>query len=58
MHVIDTNWGKVLPPQFWDAEKKRFHGVIILVNNTTVQALDTPLKENQEVYLVKVMVGG
>lgn len=58
MHVIDTNWGRVLPSQLWDTEKKRFHGVIILVDSTPVQELDTPLKENQEVHLVKVMVGG
>lgn len=58
MHVVDTNWGEVLPPQLWDAEKKQFHGVIILADSTQMQELDTPLKENQEVYLVKVMVGG
>ncbi len=58
MHIINTKWGGVLPPQLWDANKTQFHGVNILVNNTPVKELDTPLRENQEVLLVKVMVGG
>lgn len=58
MYVVDTNWSKILPPQLWDIEKKRLNGVIILVDSTPVQELDTPLEENQEVHLVKIMVGG
>ena len=58
MYVVDTNWSKILPPQLWNIEKKRFNGVIILVDSTPEQELDTPLKENQEVHLVKITVGG
>ena len=58
MQVIAMKWGGSFPSQLWDAEKQQFHGVSILVNGISVQTLDTPLTENQEVMLVKSTVGG
>lgn len=59
MFEIDSLWGDVLPPLFWNGSKKCFNSpVIIMVDNTTVKDISTPLQHNQEVLIIKVMTGG
>ena len=59
MDTIDSRWGRALPPHVWDSVHKQFHGsVIIMLNNKAVKALNTPLADNQEVLLLKAVVGG
>ena len=58
MYVIDTNWGGTLSPQFWDADKKQFRGVIIAIDNTPIREPNTVLQDNQEVLFFKVVAGG
>ena len=59
MFEIDSLWGDVLPPLFWDASRKCFSSpVILMVDNTTVKDLSTPLQHNQKVLIIKVMAGG
>lgn len=57
--LIDTRWGENLPPQFWDAEAKRFRGsVSVMTRETDVYDDDMPLSDQQEILLLVVLAGG
>jgi len=59
MDLIYHQWHKKLPKVFWNPDKKLLSSsVIIMVDNCRVKTLDNQLRENQEVYLIQVMVGG
>ena len=56
---IDTHWGEKLPPQFLDAEAKRFRRrVLIMTHNTDVYDDDLPLSDQQEILLLMTLAGG
>jgi molybdopterin converting factor small subunit len=56
---IDTHWGEKLPPQFWDAEAKRFRRrVLVMTHNTDVYDDDLPLSDQQEIFLLMALAGG
>ena len=56
---VDTHWGDKLPPQFWDAETKRFRRrVSVMTHNTDVYDDDLPLSDQQEILLLVVLAGG
>jgi hypothetical protein len=59
MYVIDTKWSGILSPQFWDADKKKFRGVVVVaIDNNAIREPTTVLQNNQEVLLVKILAGG
>jgi molybdopterin converting factor small subunit len=56
---VDTHWGEKFPPQFWDAEAKRFRRrVSVMTQNTDVYDDDLPLSDQQEIFLLVVLAGG
>jgi molybdopterin converting factor small subunit len=59
LDLIDAQWGDKLPPQFWNAETKRFRGpVLIMSQGIDMYDEDTPLSDQQEIMLLVPLAGG
>ncbi|UCF98466.1 MAG: MoaD/ThiS family protein [Spirochaetaceae bacterium] len=59
IRAIQEKWSELLPSHLWDHEYWRARRpVVIMVEGTRVTDLNTPLKENQEVLIMKVSAGG
>jgi molybdopterin converting factor small subunit len=57
--LIGRDWGPRLPAFIWDAEKQQFRGaVFFVVDKQVVQDMDVPLKDGQEVALMRALSGG
>ncbi len=57
--LIGERWGKRLPALIWDSEKKQFRGaVFFVVDKQVVQDMDMPLKDGQEIALMRALSGG
>ncbi|MGZ6317073.1 MAG: MoaD/ThiS family protein [Anaerolineales bacterium] len=57
--LIGQRWGKSLPPFIWDADKQQFRGALFfVVDKQVVQDMDMPLKDGQEVLLMRALSGG
>ena len=59
LDLIDRRWGNQLPPQFWDTERKRFQGAVLLLSEG-VEVLDEelPLSDGQQLILLVPLSGG
>ncbi len=59
LDYVDAHWGDKLPPQFWDAEAKRFRGpVLIMTQDADVYDDALPLSDQQEILLLMILGGG
>lgn len=59
LDLIDARWGEKLPPEFWDADGKRFPGpILIMTNNVDVEDENMPLSDQQEIFVVEHVAGG
>ena len=57
--LIGERWGRALPPFIWDAEKQQFRGaVFFVVDKQVVQDMSMPLKDGQEIALMRALSGG
>ncbi len=57
--LIGEQWGKRLPAFIWDFEKQQFRGaVFFVVDKQVVQDMDMPLKDGQEIALMRALSGG
>ncbi len=56
---VDARWGDELPPQFWDAEAKRFPGpILVMTNNVDIHDDQMPLSDHQEIFIIEHVAGG
>jgi len=56
---IDNRWGVILPAFLWNSKKQKFRGPIITsVNSEIIRDLNTQLKNNDKVQIIKAFVGG
>lgn len=59
MRAVQDKWADMLLPQLWDHEKRTArHPVVLMVEGKRITDMNTPLKENQEVIIMRVSVGG
>jgi molybdopterin converting factor small subunit len=59
LDLIDARWGDKLPPQFWDAEAKRFPGpILVMTNDVDVHDDKMPLSDHQEIFIIEHVAGG
>jgi len=59
MHLIDSRWGTQMPAQLWDSEAKRFRGPItVMIGGNDVHDEETPLSEQDEVFVLVPLAGG
>lgn len=59
LSAVGERWGRALPAYLWDGETARFRGpVVIMVDKTPVREPGTLLRDGQDVWLFKVLVGG
>ena len=59
LSLIGNRWGDKLPAQFWDVEKKRFAGgVLVMSGNLDIDDPDMALIDRQEIYVVQPIGGG
>ena len=59
MRAVQEKWADLLPSHLWDHEKRTvMRPAILMVEGKRVTDMNTPLKENQEVLITKVSVGG
>ncbi len=59
LRLIGERWGKSLPPFMWDAGKQQFRGAVyFVVDKQVVQDMDMPLKDGQEIALMRALSGG
>lgn len=56
---FDTHLSSLIPAFLWNKRKRQFRGpVVVTIDQTVVRNLKTPLKNGQEIQLVKAIVGG
>ena len=59
LSALGERWGRALPPHLWDSAAVRFRGpVVIMIDKTPVREPGTLLRDGQEIWLFKVLVGG
>jgi len=59
MEYFDTHLSSIIPQFLWNKQKKEFRGpVLISIDQKVVRVLQTPLKDGQEIRLVKAATGG
>ncbi len=59
LELVHQRWGDALPPQFWDAEAKRFQGpVLMMTRNADIKDVDVRLSDQQEIWLLVPLAGG
>jgi molybdopterin converting factor small subunit len=59
MDLIDERWGDELPSQFWDPERKRFQGpVLIMSEGVDVLDQELPLADQQQLMILVPLSGG
>ena len=57
--IIAERWGSQLPTYMWDSSKLQFRGPILLLVDKKVQTnFSEPLKNGQEVTILKALMGG
>ena len=57
--AIGERWGSALPPYLWDPEKGQFRGaVFLLADQHVIQDMETPLRDGQEIVLMRALSGG
>ncbi len=57
--IIAERWGTALPPYLWDPEKRQFRGaVFFVVDKQVVQDMEMPLRDGQEIVLMRALSGG
>jgi molybdopterin converting factor small subunit len=59
LDLIDVRWGGKFPPEFWDAEARRFPGpILIMTNDVDVEDENMALSDQQEIFVVEHVAGG
>ncbi|MGB9586502.1 MAG: MoaD/ThiS family protein [Anaerolineales bacterium] len=57
--AIGERWGSNLPMYLWDSQKCTFRGpVFLVVDSKVLKDPHTPLRDGQEVVLLKALAGG
>lgn len=59
LRAVQGKWAYSLPSHLWDHENRTVkRPAVLMVEGKRVTDINTPLKENQEVLITKISVGG
>jgi hypothetical protein len=59
IETIGVRWGSELPAYMWDHSKTQFRGpILLLIDRKVPSDSNVPLRNGQEVTVMKALVGG